>query len=91
MESSELLLWIAHQAELLRVSLGRGLLKLRREMLPVSPPGSGILVPVDGDLHRRVVEEAVSLHFPGGQGRLLGEGISDNKKNRSPGSSLVLV
>jgi hypothetical protein len=93
MESAESLLWIAHQAELLRVSLGRGLLKLRGEMLPASPPGSGtgILVPVDGDLHRRVVEETVSLHFPGGQGRLLREGISDNKKKRSPASSLSLV
>jgi hypothetical protein len=100
-ESAESLLWIAHQAELLRVSLGRGLVMMRRKMLSASvpgsgipsssQPGSGILVPVDGDLHRRIVGVLSATYFPGGQGRLLQEGISDNKKETHESSCLVLV
>ena len=104
-KNAMLLLWIANQAELLCVSLGRGLFKMRGELLSASTPAfgvhsvsqpddSGILVPVDGDLHRRIVGVMSALHFPGGQGRLLQEGInglSEDKKREQVSSCIVLV
>ena len=95
-KSAMSLLWIANQAELLRVSLGRGLFKMRGELLSASTPAddSGILVPVDVDLHRRIVGVMSVVHFPGGQGRLLREGIdgfSEDKKEEQMSSRIVLV
>jgi len=95
-KSAMSLLWIANQAELLRVSLGRGLFKMRGELLSASAPAdSGILVPVDRDLHGRIVGVMSGLYFPDGQGRLLQEGINglseDKKEERLSFSSCIVL